>query len=150
MPSHKGLMQMVLQTVLCYPCMQAHLWLNFQFSLCHGFVTLLLVFHIITSWTKEKNYVSQRTSRSEKEDTSRKIRHLVARGLFHFHLLPGRGVGVLPSRAPSSSRAFGFGNSLSLSISISLFRSLSFHLIYYPYFQLDCIISCHLAFQHHS
>ena len=27
------LMQMVLQTVLCYPCMQAHLWLNFQFSL---------------------------------------------------------------------------------------------------------------------
>ena len=50
--------------------------------LCHGFVILLLVFHIITSWTKEKkNYVSQRTSRSEKEDTSRKIRHLVAHGL---------------------------------------------------------------------
>ena len=39
-------------------------------ELCHGFVTLLLVFHVITSWTKEKNYVSQRTSRSEKEDTS--------------------------------------------------------------------------------
>ena len=40
--------------------------------------------------------------------------------------------------------------SLSLSLSLSLFRSLSFHLIYYPYFQLDCIISCHLAFQHRS
>ena len=82
---------------------------------CHGFVILLLVFHIITSWTKEKNYVSQRTSRSEKEDTSRKIRHLVAYGLFHFRLLPGRGVGVLPSCVPSSSRAFRFGNSLTLS-----------------------------------
>jgi len=47
-----------------------------------GFVILLLVFHIITSWTREKkNYVSQRTSRSEKEDTSWKIRHLVAHGL---------------------------------------------------------------------
>ena len=76
--------------------------------------------------------------------------------LFHFRLLPGRAVGVLPSRAPSSSRAFGFGNSLShslsLSLSLTLYRSFahSFHLIYYPYFQLDCIISCHLAFQHHS
>ena len=143
---------MVLQTVLCYPCMQAHLWLNFQFSLCHGFVTLLLVFHIITSWTKEKNYVSQRTSRSQKEDTSRKIRHLVARGLLHFRLLPGEEWVCFPSRAPSSSKAFGFGNflTLSLSLSLSLFRSLSFHLIYYPYSQLDCIISCHLAFQHRS
>ena len=64
-------------------------------ELCHGFATLLLVFHIITSWTKEKNYVSQRTSRSQKEDKSRKIRHLVACGLFHFRLLPARGVGVL-------------------------------------------------------
>jgi len=49
------------------------IWL---WDVCHSFVTLLLVFHIITSWTKEKNYVSQRTSRSEKEDTSRKIGHL--------------------------------------------------------------------------
>ena len=48
---------------------------------CLGFVILLLVFHIITSWTKEKNYLSQRTSQSEKEDTSRKIRHLVVHGL---------------------------------------------------------------------
>ena len=39
---------------------------------------------------------------------------------------------------------------LSLSLSLLFFRSLSFHLIYYPYSQLDCIISCHLAFQHHS
>jgi len=62
---------------------------------CHGFVTLLLVFHIITSWTKEKNYVSQRTSRSQKEDTSRNIHHLVACGPFHFQLLPGRVVGVI-------------------------------------------------------
>ena len=62
---------------------------------CHGFVTSLLVFHIITSWTKEKNYVSQRTSRSEKEDTSRKIRHLVARGASSLSLAAGRGVGVL-------------------------------------------------------
>ena len=85
---------------------------------CHGFVTLLLVFHIITSWTKEKNYVSQRTSRSEKEDTSWKICHLVVHGLFHFPLLSGRGVGVLPSRAPSSGRAFSFGNSLSPSLSL--------------------------------
>ena len=54
-----------------------------------SFVTLLLVFHIITSWIKEKNYVSQRTSRSEKEDTSRKIRYLVACSLLHFRLLPG-------------------------------------------------------------
>ena len=62
---------------------------------CHGFVTSLLVFHIITSWTKEKNYVSQRTSWSEKEDTSRKIRHLVARGASSLSLAAGRGVGVL-------------------------------------------------------
>ena len=117
---------------------------------CHGFVTLLLVFHIITSQTKEKNYVSQRTSRSEKEDTTWKIHHLVALSLFHFRLLPGEEWVCFPSRAPSSSRAFGFGNSLSLSLSLSLFRSLSFHLIYFPYFQLDCIISCHLAFQHRS
>ena len=89
-------------------------------SYCHRFVTLLLVFHIITSWTKEKNYVSQRTSRSEKEDTSWKIHHLVAHGIFHFRLLPGRGVGVLPSRAPSSSWVFGFGNSLTLSLSLPL------------------------------
>jgi len=62
---------------------------------CHGFVTSLLVFHIITSWTKEKNYVSQRTSRAEKADTSRKIRHLVARGASSLSLAAGRGVGVL-------------------------------------------------------
>jgi len=62
---------------------------------CHGFVTSLLVFHIITSWTKEKNYVSQRTSQSEKEDTSRKIRHLVARSSSSLSLDAGRGVGVL-------------------------------------------------------
>ena len=89
-------------------------------DVCHGFVSLRLVFHFITSWTKEKkNYVSQRTSRSEKEDTSRKIRHLVACVLFHFRLLPGRGVRVLSSCAPSSSRAFSFGNFLSLSLSLS-------------------------------
>ena len=58
-------------------------------------VCLLLVFHIIISWTKEKNYVSQKTSRSEKEDTSRKIRHLVARGASSLSLAAGRGVGVL-------------------------------------------------------
>jgi len=41
-----------------------------------------LVFHIVTSCKKEKkNYVSQRTSQSEKEDTSQKIHHLVAHGL---------------------------------------------------------------------
>ena len=41
---------------------------------------------------------------------------------------------------------------LSLSLSLSLYFALSllFHLIYYPYFQLDCIISCHLAFRYHS
>ena len=38
----------------------------------------------------------------------------------------------------------------SLTLSLLLFCSLSFHLIYYPYFQLDCIISCHFAFRHHS
>ena len=73
----------------------------------------------------------------------RKLHHgryvIWLRMIFRFRLLPRRGVGVLPSRAPSSSRTFGFGNSLSL-----------FHLIYYPYFQLDCIISCHLAFRYHS
>ena len=37
----------------------------------------------------------------------------------------GRGVGVLPSHAPSSSRAFGFGNSLTLSLSLSIALSLS-------------------------
>ena len=43
-----------------------------------GVMVLLLVFNII-SWTKEKkDYVSQRTSRSEKENTSRNIRHVVA------------------------------------------------------------------------
>ena len=40
------------------------------------------------------------------------------RSFFHFRLLPGRGVGVLPRHAPSSSRAFG--NSLSLSRSFIL------------------------------
>ena len=99
-------------------------------AICHGFVTLLLLFYIITPWTKEKNYVSLRTSWSEKEDTSRKIRHLVVHGLFHCCLLPGRGVGVLPSRAPPSSRAFSFGNSLTLSLPIALSLSLiSFDLL---------------------
>ena len=99
---------------------------------CHGFVTSLLVFHIITSRTKEKNYVSQRTSWAEKEDTSRKIRHLVARGFLHFRLLPGEEWVCFPSRAPSSSKAFGFGNSLTLSLSpsLSLFRSLP-HFIWF-------------------
>ena len=79
---------------------------------------------------EKKNYVSQRTSRSEKEDTSRKIRHLAARGLsLHFRLLPGRGVGVLPSRAPLSSKAFGFSEALSLSLSLSLSIALSPSLI---------------------
>ena len=63
--------------------------------ICHGFVISLLVFHIITSWTKEKNYVSQRTSRSEEEDTSQKILHLVAHGFSSLSLAAGRGVGVL-------------------------------------------------------
>ena len=121
-------------------------------ELCHGIVSLLLVFHIITSWTKEKNYVSQRTSRSQNEDTSRKIRHLVARGFLHFHLLPGEEWVCFPSRAPSSSKAFGFGNSLTLSLylSLSLFCCRLFHLLYYPYSQLECIISCHLAFRYRS
>ena len=39
---------------------------------------------------REDELWSQRTSRSEKEDTSRKICHLVAYGLFRFRLLPGR------------------------------------------------------------
>ena len=64
-------------------------------SECHGFATSLLVFHIITSWSKEKNYVSQRSSRSQKEDTSQKIRHLVARGSSSLSLAARRGVGVL-------------------------------------------------------
>ena len=95
-------------------------------ELCHGFATLLLVFHIITSWTKEKNYVSQRTSRSQKEDTSQKIRHLVARGILHFCLLPGEEWVCFPSRAPSSSKAFSFGNSLTLYLSLSLSLYCSF------------------------
>ena len=43
---------------------------------------------------------------------------------------------------------------LSLSLSLPLYRSFalspSFHLVYYTYSQLDCIVSCHLASQHHS
>ena len=38
-----------------------------------------------------------------------------------------------------------------LSHTLSLYRSFALsHFIYYPCFQLDCIISCHLAFQHRS
>ena len=50
----------------------------------------------------------------------------------------------------SVSETLSLSLSLSLYRSLSLFRYLSFHLIYYPYFQFDCIISCHLAFQHRS
>ena len=107
--------------------------------LCHGFVILLLVFHIITSWTKEKkNYVSQRTSWSEKEDTSWKTHHLVVHGL------------SLAARCFQDVSLHQVGLSVSETLSLSFSLSLLFHLIYYPYFQLDCIISCHLAFQHHS
>ena len=42
------------------------------------------------------------------------------------------------------------GLSVSETLSLSLILSLLFHLIYYPYFQLDCIISFPLAFQYHS
>ena len=44
---------------------------------------------------KKKNYISQRTSQSEKEDPSRKIRHLVACGFSSLSLAARRGVGVL-------------------------------------------------------
>ena len=73
-----------------------------------------------------------------------------ARSFSTFACCQGEEWVCFPSWAPSSGKAFGFGNTLSLSPSLSLFCSLSFHLIYYPYFQLDCIISCHLAFQNHS
>ena len=73
---------------------------------------------------------------------------------------------VLPSREcfPKLGCAFQAGHlhqvrlsvseTLSLSLSLPLYRSFalspSFHLVYYTYSQLDCIVSCHLASQHHS
>ena len=120
------------------PCQEAACWVPLYF--CHGFVTLLLVFHIITSWTKEKNYVFQRTSRSEKEDTSRKVCHLVARGLLHFRLLPGEEwvcyqavrlhqVGLLVSETLSLSLSLSHTLSLSL-ISFDLLSLLPIRLYY--------------------
>jgi len=75
-------------------------------AICHGFVTLLLLFYIITPWTKEKNYISQRTSWSEKEDTSRKSQDLALS-------LSGRGCGC-PSK-PRAFRFVQFQKTLSLS-----------------------------------
>ena len=113
---------------------------------CHGFVTSLLVFHIITSWTKEKNYVSQRTSRSEKEDTSQQVRHLVAHGLLLS--LATRDRSGCASK-PCAFIRYGFrfrklSHSLSLSLSIALLLSLSlisFGLLYLLPIRLYCIVS---------
>ena len=77
-----------------------------RYNICHGFVILLFVFHIIISctarvikeliinpvpWTdnlpdtcfseEKKNYISQRTSQLEKEDTSQKSRDLALSAL---------------------------------------------------------------------
>ena len=121
-------------------------------SYCHRFVTLLLVFHIITSWTKEKNYVSQRTSRSEKEDTSRKIRHLVAHGLSLSVAVRERSGCAFQAGRLHQVR-LSVSETLSLSLPLPLYRSFALsliHLVYYPYSQLDCIVLCHLVSQHHS
>ena len=92
---------------------------------CHGFVILLLVFHIITSWTKEKkNYVSQQTSRSEKEDTSRKIRHLVAHGVSLSVAARERS-----GCAFQAMRLHQVGLSVSEALSLSLSPTLSLSLI---------------------
>ena len=41
---------------------------------------------------------------------------------------------------------------LQFKVGLSVLETLSllFYLIYYPQFQLDCIILCYLAFQYHS
>jgi len=84
---------------------------------------------------EKKNYVSQRTSQSEKEDTSWKswdLSHVIRLMLSLWQ--PDRGVDVLPSCAPSSSRPFGFGNFLIL---FDLLHLLSIRLYYIV---LSCIL----------
>ena len=128
--------------------------------LCHGFVILLLVFHIITSWTvcvlKELIFqfrgltTFQIPSPQKRRTTyprgphgqSRKIHHR-SHGIwllfFSAHALSGcqaEGWVCFQAACLHSSRSFGFGNFLSL-ISFDLLLS---------YFQLDCIILCYLAF----
>ena len=39
---------------------------------------------------------------------------------------------------------------IQVGLSVLKTFSLLFYLIYYPYFQLDCIILCYLAFRYHS
>ena len=89
---------------------------------CHGFVILLLVFHIIISWTKEKkNCVSQRTSQSEKEDTSWKIHHLVVHSL-SLSLASRERSGCASRTYAFIKQGFQFWKlSLSLSLSLSQF-----------------------------
>ena len=121
---------------------------------------LILQFHGLTTFQIPASQKRRRTTYPRGPHGQRRKTHhgryviWLRAVLLHFRLLPGEEWVCFPSRAPSSSKAFGFGNSLTLSLSpsLSLFRSLSpsFHLVYYTYSQLDCIVSCHLASQHHS
>ena len=131
--------------------------------LCHGFVILLLVFHIITSWTacvlKElifqfRGLTTFQIPAPQKRRTTyprgphgqrRKILHGSHGMCFFFSTrsLSGshaEGWVCFQAACLHSSRSFGFGNFLSL-ISFDLLLS---------YFQLDCIILCYLAFWYHS
>ena len=67
----------------------------------------------------------------------------------HFRLLPGE-EWVCSQAVHLHQVRLSVSETLTLSLSLYHSFTLSFHLIYHPYSQLDCIISCHLAYQHHS
>ena len=52
-----------------------------QVEMCDGFVTLLLVFHIITSWTKEKNHDKMLLIFSQTQSRQKVAKHTAA----HLH-----------------------------------------------------------------
>ena len=129
---------------------------------CHGFVILLLVFHIITSWTAWviKGLIlqfcglttfqipaSQKRRRTAypwgPHNQRRKIRHRShGIGLCRLSLSL-----VATQRAGCASKPCAL---TQVGLLVLETFSLLFCLIYYPQFQLDCIILCYLAFRYHG
>ena len=143
----------------------------------HGFVILLFVFHIITSCTAQvlkelivqfhglttfQILVSQKRRRTTyprgPHGQRRKIHHgryvIWLRAVFFTFACCQGEEWVCFQAVRLHQVRLSVSETLSLSLSLPLYRSFalspSFHLVYYTYSQLDCIVSCHLASQHHS
>ena len=128
----------------------------------HGLVMLLLVVHIITSWTARvikgltlqfcwlttfQKPASQKRRRTAyprgPHGQRRKIRHRShGIGLCQLSLSL-----VATQRAGCASKPCTF---IQVGLSFSETLSHLFHLIYYSQLQLDGIILCYLAFRYHS